>query len=255
MNLKGILFKDKTKFFFLYFLPDEVAALISVVLMFGVTVGDHYLNICMIDNYVPYVANLAKYSMWTAFGSYVFFFIGVFFKKIVFEQLFATIFTVYIFISGCFFYYNFASIIFSWTYHTAYNVFDYLTELYLYDHKELDWDENYNRLRSEKKTKLWLCMIAHIVVLLVMIYYNIILTEYMEKKKLEFSGELGENNLYEKSKFQGNIKSSNITINDNDNVISKSNKDSQNQLVNQQMNINDHDLNETNHQKDRKSVV
>jgi len=34
MNLKGILFKDKTKFFFLYFLPDEVAALISVVLMF-----------------------------------------------------------------------------------------------------------------------------------------------------------------------------------------------------------------------------
>jgi len=50
----------------------------------------------------------------------------------------------------------------------------------------------------------------------------------MEKKKLEFSGELGENNLYENSKFQGNIKSSNITINDNDNVISKSNKDSQN---------------------------
>jgi len=44
----------------------------------GVTVGDHYLNICMNDNYVPYVAKLAKYSKWTALGSYVFFFIGVF---------------------------------------------------------------------------------------------------------------------------------------------------------------------------------
>ncbi|ORX80826.1 hypothetical protein BCR32DRAFT_245336 [Anaeromyces robustus] len=162
------IFEDKSKFFFLYFLPDNVAAIISAIFMF---------------------------------------------KKVIPLYIFSTLYTVYLFISCCYYYYNFVTLILSGTYRTYYNAYDYLTDLYFEDHPELDYYTEYTNIRSKLKTQFYLESFCHLFVIILMIYYNYVLTEFIDKKQLEYSDELGDNKLFENSKLQGTIKTSNISLN------------------------------------------
>eukprot|EP00833_Pecoramyces_ruminatium_P002469 jgi/Orpsp1_1/1176501/evm.model.c7180000057852.1 len=136
--------------------------------MKGVTIGDYYLNIMIYKQYVTYVKDLADYTIIFALASYIFFFLGLIIKKVIPLYIFSTLYTVYLFISCCYYYYNFVTLLLSGTYRTYYNAYDYLTDLYFEDHPELDYYTEYSNIRSKLKTKFYLESFCHLFVILLM---------------------------------------------------------------------------------------
>ncbi|KAL6632831.1 hypothetical protein U3516DRAFT_866306 [Neocallimastix sp. 'constans'] len=160
-------FSKKGRLCCFFFLPLDISAILSSIIIAGVCVLTHYLNI-MINEEISTSLKTAGFIFAVVFLiSLLVFIIGILMKKLILIQQLATGSAIYIFFSLACFCCSFATLLISYTFKDEYNLIIVYKDYYIDDHPDTELEED--EIISIMKKTFYLKSLAHIVLIGIMV--------------------------------------------------------------------------------------